>query len=278
MNKDFLSDEHMINRALASINRMWAVSLRHLRQMRGDIGRLIHIFYWPFMDLTVFGFMASWVQQDYAQDTNLLFVILVAMVAWEIVARANMDVSIHFLEDIMDNNVVNMFASPLSLREWAGGILMLSVVNVTVLFFFCVLVIELLYRLNILVIGFAIAPFLFNLFIAGLAIGFFATGLLVYFGRAFLGVMYMMGWFFSPFSGAFYPIEVLPYSLRIIAQTLPLSYAIQGIRLLVQHGTISWRLWTISLLMSSIYLVCSLIFFARMFSLSKRKGLARLSD
>lgn len=265
-------------RCSSSYGRMWAISLRHLRQMPRDIGRLINVFYWPLLDIMLWGFTAQWVQKSYAYDAKFSLTVLTAMVCWQLVVRANLDVSTLLLEDIMDHNIANIFSTPLALFEWAGGIFMLSVINLFSLTLFCTLAVELFYRLNILQAGILLAPFIFNLFIMGLAIGFCSAGILISCGRRSLGIIYMMGWFFAPFSGAFYPITVLPISMQIIAQALPISRAIEGIRLVVSTGEISWNLFLVSLLMSSFYLICSFVFFIHMFARSKSKGLARLSD
>jgi len=277
MNQTITNQEYKIT-WITSFMRMWAISLRHLRQMRRDIGKFIHVFYWPFLDILLWGFTAQWVQHSYAHQAKFSLAFLTALIAWQLVARASLDVSTHLLEDIMDHNIVNIFATPLSIWEWTGGIFLLSFIYLFSLTIFCVMVIELLYHLNILSAGIMLAPFAFNLIITGFFIGFASAGFLIYLGRRALGFIYMMGYFFAPFSGAFYPIEILPEWLKIIAQALPFSYAIEGIRQLVQTGHFSWYLFGISFIMSAIYFVIFFAFFMWMFHCSVKKGLARLSD
>jgi ABC-2 type transport system permease protein len=261
-----------------SFQRMWAVSLRHMRQMYKDVTRLIHIFYWPLLDLLVWGFTARWVQLSYTHEPRFALTMLAAIVAWQLVVRASMDVSVHLLEDIQDQNIVNLFASPLSLYEWAGGILLLTIINVSALIIFCTLVVYGLYSLNILSVGLSVMPFVLNLVCSGLAIGFLGAAMLIYWGRRMIGIVYMLGWFFAPFSAAFYPIATLPWALRYIAHALPISYAIEGIRTLSKTGQFSWQLWSISSILSIIYLIAAFSFFVYMFALSKRRGLQRLAE
>jgi len=261
-----------------SYERMWAISLRHLRQMYKDVSRLIHVFYWPFLDIMLWGFTAQWVQQRYTDDARFSLTMLAAIVAWQLFVRANLDVSTHLLEDIQDQNIVNLFASPLTLFEWAGGILLLTFANVAALMLFCSSTVFLLYHLNIAAVGLAVMPFIFNLMLGGLAVGFLGAGLLIYWGRRTLGIIYMLGWFFAPFSGAFYPITILPIGLRLIAQILPIHYTIEGIRQLVSVGTFSYHLLGISFVLSVLYCVLGFTFFVCMFACSKQKGLARLAD
>ncbi len=266
------------NITLASGQRMWAISLRHLRQMRKDVSKLINVFYWPFLDVMLWGFTAQWVQSGCTNDPHFTITMLTAVVAWQLFVRTNLDVSTNLLEDIQDSNVVNLFASPLALHEWVGGILILTALNTLALLSFCSVVVWLLYQANVMAIGIRVIPFIFNLLMTGLSVGFLGASLLISYGKRMLGIIYMLGWFFSPFSGAFFPIVTLPFVLRIFAQMLPISYTIEGIRTLSKTGVFSLSLWFTSFLLSILFITVSFSFFIFMFMQSKRKGLQRLAD
>jgi ABC-2 type transport system permease protein len=267
-----------IHQSFLHFERMWAVSLRHVRQMYKDTSRLIHIFYWPFLDFVLWGFTAKWMQSSYVHDSRLAITMLTALVAWQMAVRANLDVSTHLLEDVQDANIPNLFCSPLSIYEWAGGIFLLSCVNVAALFVFSCASIALLYQMNVIAVGWPLLPYLISLFISGLGIGFFAASLIIYYGRRVIGLIYMIGWLFAPFSGAFYAISVLPTAMRVVAYCLPMSYAIEGVRQLVMTSTFSWYLFAMSFVLSCVLFVMAFVFFLYMFAASKSKGLSRLSD
>lgn len=263
----------------SSVGRMWAISLRHIRQTYKDVWRFVNIFFWPVLNMIIWGFNAKWIQSSYAHDAHLSLAILTALIGWQVSRRAVMDVSIHLFEEISDRNIANIFSTPLSIFEWVGGIFIMSMINVTCAAGICIATVKLCYDLNVLnAMGFALLPFLISLFIAGLSLGFVSAAPLLIWGRRVHGIIFVLCEIFAPFSGAFYPISVLPSFLRMIAQALPMSYAIEGIRQAVMTGVVSWRLCGISFLMSLVYFVVLFTIFVYLFGYSKNKGLERLAD
>lgn len=45
----------------------------------------------------------------------------------------------------------------------------------------------------------------------------------------------------TPFAAVFYPVDVLPHSLQLIAAALPASHVFQGLRSIAGHSGIQWQ-------------------------------------
>jgi len=262
-----------------SIGRMWAISLRHLKQTYKDVWRFTNIFFWPLLNMVIWGFNAQWIQGNFAHDPRLPAAMLTALIGWQVSRRAIMDVSLHLFEEITDRNVANIFSTPLSIVEWVGGIFIMSALNVTCATFICMATVKILYGINILHgMGLALLPFLITLFFAGLSFGFFSAAPLLIWGRRVHGIIFVLCEIFGPFSGAFYPIAVLPFFLQSIAYMLPICHAVGGIRQAVMTGVVPWHMCGLSLGITTIYFVILFSAFVFLFKCSKNRGLERLSD
>lgn len=263
---------------LPSFTRMWAISVRHIYQFRRDSSRWTHVFYWPLLDIILWGFSIRWMSSDMGADQRLSLAVLAALALWQIVVRSNFDVSITLLEDIESYNVVNLFSSPLSVFEWIGGIFLFACINLVCTFCYCTLLVKLLYGVNILVLGWRLIPIVGALFITGLALGFFSAGILIYRGRRIAGFVYLLGWMFAPVSSVFYPIHVLSPILQKIAWLLPAAHIFEGLRSLVLNEYVPLHAMAIGSALAAAYFTGAVFFFHWMFTKSCTRGLARLSQ
>lgn len=97
-------------------------------------------------------------------------------------------------------------------------------------------------------------------------------------GKRGIELGYIIGWFLLPFSGAYYPTEILPHWAQSISALIPMHYVFQGMwkYVLYQQNP------TLSLIkgyaLSIVYASCAMILFIYRFNKSKEKGLSRLTD
>jgi len=81
-----------------------------------------------------------------------------------------------------------------------------------------------------------------------------------------------------PFSGAYYPIEVLPAWAQKVSAMLPMSYVFTGMRQYVLHNQSPAPLLLKGYLLSTVYAIGAIALFVYCFKRSKQNGLARLID
>jgi ABC-2 type transport system permease protein len=258
-------------------HRIWAMVIRHLRQLPSDFNKLSSIIYWPFLDIVIIGFMGE--HFDQAAHTQENIILLSTLVAWQIVVRADFGISLNLLEEIWAQNITNLFSTPLSITEWICAAIVEGFMMLFAIASFCAFIVYVIYGYNIFTLGFWSVPIFFLMFIAGLAIGFFTSSLLIYWGVRVQSLAWMIGWIFAPVSGCYYPITVLPDWLQSVAHALPLYYATETIRVL--HGNSLHnpsKLLLIGYLLGLFYLSCSIFLFICMFKKSKDRGLQRLRD
>ena len=259
-------------------HRIWAVVMRHLIQTPTDFNKLSSVLYWPFLDILIFGFTGAWLDLHSSGLTENRFILLTGVVFWQIITRAGYGISINLLEDIWARNITNLFSTPLSIGEWIIAMVIEGIIMLVAIVFFCALITWGFYSYNIFSLGWWFIPITLLNFFSGLSIGLLAGSKLINWGTRVQSLAWMVSWLFAPVSGAFYPITVLPKSLQIIAQALPLHYTFSSMRMILETGTCPISLITKAFGLTALYLMLTLILFVTMFKKSKESGLARITD
>ncbi len=258
------------------LHRIEAVVMRHLYYFRRNWDRLSDAIYWPVMDLVLWGLTTVWLQQRDAAPPHLLMAMLTGIVFWQIVWRANYEVSVNLLEETWTQNVVNMFATPLRVSEWVLGVMVIGVLKVFVSLMVGFGAAWILYSANLLEVGPQLVPFLVMLVLFGWALGFAASGLIVGVGRQIQSVAWMMGFLFAPISAVYYPVSALPHWIQPFAWMVPTTWVFEGMRAVLRGEPLSWNVLVMSGLLNVLYLSAALWFFVVMFERRRTRGLGQL--
>lgn len=260
------------------VSRIVAVILRHLRLAFRDFQHLSMLFYWPLIDIILFGFTASWMQSGQPDAAAMNQAVLTCVVLWQVLTRVDLAISFGLLDELWAHNVVNLFGSPLRIGEWITAMVAFALFMSFGVLAYCTGVAQLIYGINVLHVGLMVIPVVTSLFISGVWMGHFAAACLVYFGPRVQTMVWMTQWFLAPFIGVFYPVDILPVWVQKFSYSLPMTYAFEAIRDMIIHGVFNGRYLLISFGLNFIYTVAMLGFFMLMFRQSKNKGLARLID
>lgn len=258
--------------------RIKAVILRHLLQYPRDLGRLSMLFYWPLIDIIIIGFTMLWLKNMNAISENLEKVVLSSIILWQVIVRSNLDISGSLLEEIWSHNMNNFFSTPITLAEWNVAVIFLSFGLSLLVFGYISLLSWFLYSFNILSLGWILVPVFLQLYISGMAMGFIAASILVYYGVRVHSLVFMMGYFLMPLSGVSYELDVLPQVAQYLAYLLPMSYIFEFMRLYILKSVLAWNLFGMVTILNIFYFSASIISFKCMFEKSREKGLARLVD
>lgn len=264
---------------MISFSSIWAIVLRHLYLLRRDLNILLSAFYWPTLDILIWGFLGAWIQQsNSAQFHNYEAAALLGILLWQVVGRGCNVMSALLCEELWSNNVVNLFSLPLRTAEWIGGIVLFYAIMMTLTSLFCMFVIFLLYNISLWYIFSTFLIFLPPLFLSCLWVSFTCLQIIVTLGKRGTELGFVFGWFLMPFSGAYYPIEVLPAWGQTISKIIPMSYLFQGMRGYVMHQQDPTAYLIKGYTLSILYATFAIIIFVYCFNRSKQKGLARLAD
>ncbi|MDE2239191.1 MAG: ABC transporter permease, partial [Rhodospirillales bacterium] len=111
--------------------RIWGLVYRHVCMYRRSWPRLAEIAYWPTLELLIWGFTANFFSRDLHGSSPILAgaALIAGVLLWEIVLRAQIGVTLSFMEEIWSRNLGHLFVSPLRPAEMVLGLLAVSVIR-----------------------------------------------------------------------------------------------------------------------------------------------------
>lgn len=257
------------------MSRIKGVFLRYYYNLLKGPNQLSDLFYWPLVDILLWGLTSKWIQtQNHAPELPLI--LMTALIFWQVAWRGSIDISANLLQEFWHRNLVNLFSTPLKISEWVAGVILLCLCKLMVTIGFGSLMVYLLYSLNVFTVGWAFLPFAAMLLMFGWALGFLASGVIIRWGHQVEMLAWMVAFIFAPFSAVFYPVTVLPVWAQKIAWGLPTTYIFEGMREILNGATFPLNYLCYSFILNVFYLTLSVFFFNLMFEKSRVKGLARL--
>jgi len=256
------------------IHRIYGVILRYVYLFKHSINRLADAFYWPVIDLLLWGLTVSYMKQ--ISGLNVVMVIISGILLWLIVWRGQYEISVNLLEELWNRNLINIFGSPLKFSEWIVSVVLLGIIKAFFSFTFAALIAFFLYKVKIFVYGFYLLPFMLSLFMTGWWVGFLVNGLVFRFGTKVEQFAWSLIYIISPFSGIYYSISILPLWAQKVSAIVPTSYIFEGARQIIFTGKTDINKLIISFGLNLVYLTLSLIFLKRSYAKALDKGLVKM--
>jgi ABC-2 type transport system permease protein len=249
------------------------IILRQAYLIRGSPVRVLPMFAWVGIDIVLWGFITRYLDSVSASGINFVSTLLGAVLLWDLFTRIMQGITTAFLEDVWSRNFLNLFATPLSIAEYVTGLVVTSLATSMVgLATMLVLAIP-VFGLSFFDIGAPLIPFLLVLFCFGIALGIFASALVLRLGPASEWLVWPLPALLSPFACVFYPLAVLPPAMRVLAYVIPPSYVFEGMRAVVAGRPFSSSALTAGALLSVAYVVLAGWCFGRVHRHAVRTGL-----
>jgi ABC-2 type transport system permease protein len=256
-----------------SITRTLAIVLRQAYLIRGSFSRMFPLFAWVAIDMVLWGFITRYLNSVSASGFNFVPVLLGAVLLWDFLVRVMQGVTMAFFEDVWSRNFLNIFATPLTVADYLGGLVLSSVATSAVGLAIMLALATTIFGLSFLAYGIMIVPYLMILFLCGIALGIAGSAAVLRMGPSAEWFIWPLPALISPFAGVFYPIETLPTWMQYISAMLPPSYVFEGMRTVLAGEPVALisALWGGGLAVLYILLACW--FFARTYRHAVRTGL-----
>ncbi|MBI3358788.1 MAG: ABC transporter permease [Nitrospirae bacterium] len=256
-----------------SLVRIIALIQRHLYLYQRSLPRIMEIFFWPLMDLLVWGFITVYFQRFNIGLPRFVSFFLGALIFWDILYRAQQGISISFLEEVWSKNLLNLFVSPMRPCEFLAALMTISVGKMLTAGAASALLAWIFYSFNIFLVGISLIPFVFNLLVMGWAIGIISMSAILRYGQEAEVLAWGLGFLIQPFAAVFYPVSILPIFVQPIARMIPASYVFEGMRAVLETGAIPYESLMKAAFLNGIYLALAIRFFYYNLRIVKEKGL-----
>ena len=253
--------------------------LRYTYLYMRSVPRVTEIFFWPLMDLLVWGYLTLYLQQiardgrSISPPANAFLFLIGAMIFWDILYRAQQGVTLSFLEDIWSRNLLNVFVAPVRISEFVIATYIVGFVRILVTAGVLATLAYALYSFNIFTLGFSLIPFFINLLLMGWALGMFTTALIMRWGQASEALAWGIPFLIQPLAAVFYPLDVLPRWLQPVALCIPATHVFEGMRRVLHGEGLRDSDIIAAFALNAVYLVAAAAFFRYMFGVARRKGL-----
>ncbi|GBC77574.1 hypothetical protein HRbin08_01053 [bacterium HR08] len=257
-----------------NLRRVGILVLRYAFVYRRSVIRLVEVWFWPTMELLLWGYVTLFLQRVGEGAVPRLVTFLIgAMILWDVLYRAQQGITLSFLEDVWVRNLLNIFCAPVRLSEYIAATFLFGLVRVGVTLISLTALAWGLYRFDLFEMGLALIPFMMNLLVLGLALGVITTAIILRFGQAAEALAWAVPFLLQPFAAVFYPVSVLPPAVQVIARAIPCTYVFEGMREVLRTGTFRWDYFGWALGLNVLYLGLGFWLLARMFDLARERGL-----
>lgn len=256
-----------------NVNRSAAIVLRQFYLMRGSPARILPLFAWVTIDIVLWGFITRYLNTVTSSGLNFVPALLGAVLLWDFFTRVMQGVTTAFLEDVWSRNFLNIFATPLSISEYLGGLVVSSIATSSIGLIVMLVLATTVFGLSFFVYGLMLIPFLLVLFLFGIAIGIVGTAVVLRLGPAAEWFIWPIPALISPFVGVFYPLSTLPRWMQYLSHALPPSYVFEGLRAIVAGRASSAAPLLASICLAMLYILLACWFFARIYRHAVRTGL-----
>lgn len=253
--------------------RIYAIFVRQVFLLRRNWTRFVNIFFWVAIDIVLWGFLTKYLNSVQFARLDFVAIILGALILWDFMIRIQQGLMVAFFEDMWTQNFLNLFASPLSMEEYLLGLILTCTATGALAFAVMLIFAGLAFGYSIFTLGISALPFLFILYIFGIALGIFVIGIVLRFGPSAEWFAWPIPMVIAPLAGVYYPVTTLPVPLQWLASVLPPTYVFEGMRAVISGKGLSLHNLILGGTLTLVSLGLATLFFSVIFRYVIRNGL-----
>ena len=253
-------------------NKIYALSLRHIYLIKGSFPRILDLIYWPSIQIFLWGFISKFFTLSSNYYDNTVGIILSAAILYDFLFRSSISYNMMFLEEIWSRNFTNLFIAPIKIKEIIAALTLTAIFRTLIGLFPASLLAIPLFGVSIFKIGLPLIFLLLSLYIFGVTLGLLVTAGLIRFGPSFENIAWASLFFLAPLGCIYYPIEILPNWLQIIAKSLPLVHIFEEMRNILINDLINYYEISKSIIISILYFIFGVIIIYAAYGGARKRG------
>ena len=255
-----------------SWNKIYALSLRHIYLIKGSFPRILDLIYWPTIQIFLWGFISKFFTLNSTYYENTVGIILSAAILYDFLFRSSISYNMMFLEEIWSRNFTNLFIAPIKIKEIIAALTFTAIFRTLIGLIPAALLAIPLFGVSIFKIGIPLIFLLISLYIFGVTLGLLVTSGLVRFGPSFENIAWASLFFLAPLGCIYYPVEILPEWLQLLAKLLPLVHLFEEMRSILIDNIVNYHAVLKACLISLVYFIIGIIVFYVSYNGAKNRG------
>ena len=255
-----------------NFSKIYALGLRHLYLIMNSFPRVLDLIYWPTVQIFLWGFISKFFTLNSDYYNNTLGIILTAAILYDFLFRASISFNMMFLEEIWSRNFTNLFIAPIKLSEIIAALTFTAIFRTLIGLVPAALLAIPFFGISIFKIGAPLIFLLTILYIFGVTLGLLVTSGLVRYGPSFENIAWASLFFLAPLGCIYYPVEILPHWLQVIANLLPLVHIFEEMRNILIYDIVNFFQILKAAFISLVYFVFGVIIFYLSYSGAKNRG------
>tara|TARA_B100000674_G_C37482271_1_gene752008 strand:+ start:41 stop:598 length:558 start_codon:yes stop_codon:yes gene_type:complete len=177
-----------------------------------------------------------------------------------------------FLEEIWSRNFTNLFIAPIKISEMIAALTFTAIFRTLIGLIPAALLAIPLFGVSIFNIGIPLIILLITLYVFGVTLGLLVTSGLIRFGPSFENIAWASLFFLAPLGCIYYPIDILPHWLQILAKILPLVYIFEEMRNILIYDILNYSEILKAIFISFLYFISGIIVFYLSYEGAKNRG------
>ena len=253
-------------------NKIYALSLRHIYLIKGSFPRILDLIYWPTIQIFLWGFISKFFTLSSSYYNNTVGIILSAAILYDFLFRSSISYNMMFLEEIWSRNFTNLFIAPIKLSEIIAALTFTAILRTLIGLIPASLIAIPLFGVSIFKIGIPLVFLLITLYVFGVTLGLLVTSGLIRYGPSFENIAWASLFFLAPLGCIYYPIDILPSWLQVVANLLPLVHIFEEMRSILIDNIINYYDVLKAFLISLVYFAIGVIVFYYSYGGAKKRG------
>ncbi|MGJ4896725.1 ABC transporter permease [Bradyrhizobium oligotrophicum] len=253
-------------------HRICAMILRYWYLLLSSWPRLLELMYWPTLQIITWGFLQTYIAANAGFFARAGGTLIGAVILWDILFRGQLGFSISFLEEMWARNIGNLMMSPLTPIEFLLALMTMSLIRLAIGIIPMTLIAVWFFDFNFYSIGLPLIAFFCNLIFTSWAVGIFVSGLVLRNGLGAESIVWTLMFALMPLACVYYPVQVLPHWLQLVAWSLPPTYVFEGMRALLADHVFRSDLMLTALGLNAALLLASFAAFIALLRSARRAG------
>lgn len=251
-----------------------ALVLRYLYLYGRNRVRLVELFFWPTVDLLVWGNLSVWIATTGGREVPAFIPMLIGgAILWDVTFRAQQGVAISFLEDVWTRNLLNIFAAPVRPAEYVAAGFVVGFLRILVTVVVLSVLAAVFYHFNIFQFHWHLVPFFGLLMVFGWSLGLISCALIMRWGQAAESLAWAVPFLIQPVAAVYYDLAVLPGWAQGIGWCLPCTPVFEGMRGVIRGESIDWNMMALSAVTNVLWMLAAAAVFLWVLRTGRQRGM-----